>query len=94
MARVYGRIYYLAFVQVLFNFPNGLAFEVQMDAVPRRGETVNLLRVTEVVFRDAEDWKKYNEYDYPAFIWEVERVSWTPAAASYSYVNIILKRKD
>lgn len=93
MAPAYFKIYYLVPVQVLFNFPNGLSFEVSMDAVPGKGEIVSLIMVNELVFGSTADWEKYKEYEYADFAWEAESVIWTPAASGRSYVNVVLKRK-
>jgi hypothetical protein len=80
-------------MQVLFNFPNGLAFEITMDAVPRTGDIVNLLKITQSDFQDKLDYDKYIEYEYASFSWMIDGVIWTPAAGNRSYVNVVLKRK-
>lgn len=79
-------------MDILFNFPNGLAFTMQSTAVPAKGDQVNLISIDEANFTTYKDFQKFTEYEYRAFIWEVENVIWTPGPGNSSYVNVVLKR--
>ena len=78
-------------MDVLSNFPNGVAFTMEMDAVPRLHEVINLLSILQRDFTSESDWMKFK--DYKTASWEVERVIWSPKKGS-SYVNLILRKSS
>jgi hypothetical protein len=79
-------------MDVLFNFPDLVAFKVQMGFVPRQGEIVKLYRLTYNDFPTLNDFHKFADGDYKRHTWVVNRVVWTPAGDGKSYVNIILQK--
>lgn len=64
-------------MDVWFNFPDLIAFKVQMDQPPRQGEFVRANNIPHDCFRNSNEWSLHLDKKHNNDEWIVSRVVFT-----------------
>jgi hypothetical protein len=78
-------------MDVWFNFPDLIAFKIQMNLPPRQGEFVYTSNIPHDCFRNSNEWNLHFDKKHNQGEWVITRVTYTIHPES-TYANVLLQR--